>query len=95
MINPMIPSHMIAAGTRVIHSRSCVLGSVVINTAAASSTLTLYNNTAGSGDIVAIIDCATAGPRYLQYNISCPNGLTAVMAAGNADVTITSEGPQT
>lgn len=87
----MIPTHMTAAATRVIHSRAACLGSVLINTAAASATLTIYNNSAGSGDIIAIIDCATRV--YIRYDVACPQGLTVVMAGGNADVTITSEGP--
>lgn len=89
-----IASHMIAVATRVIHSRAAYLGRVVVNTGAVSATLTIYNNTAGSGDIVAIIDCSnTANGVERNYNVICNAGITAVMAGGNADVTILTEGP--
>lgn len=94
MINPMMATHMAAAATKVIHSRSAVLGSVIVNTGAASAVVTVYNNTAGSGDVVAIIDAAAATGNPREYNIACPQGLTVVMSGGNADITITSEGPQ-
>lgn len=90
----MIPTHIAAAATKVIHSRAACLGSVIINTGAASATLTIYNSSAGSGDVIAIIDCSNTGQGVSRiYNVMCPNGLTVVMAGGNADVTITSEGP--
>lgn len=95
MVNPKMWTHMTAAGTKVIHSRAAYLGSVILNTGAASATLTIYDNSAGSGNVIAIIDCSnTAQGVQRDYNVSCPAGLTAVMAGGNADVTITSEGPQ-
>lgn len=94
MINPKIWTHMTTASTRVIHSRAATLGSVIVNTGAASATLTVYDNTAGSGNVVAIIDCSnTAQGVQRTYDVICPGGLTVVMAGGNADVTITSEGP--
>lgn len=94
MINPKIPTHIATASTRVIHSRAAALGSVIVNTGAASATLTVYNNTASSGDIVAIIDCSnTATGVQRQYDVLCPQGITVVMAGGNADVTVTTEGP--
>ncbi len=93
MINPMIWTHMAAAATKVIHSRSAVLGSVIINTKAASAVVTVYDSSSGSGNIIAIIDASveTGNPR--EFNVTCPAGLTVVMAGGNADITITSEGP--
>ena len=95
MINPMIATHLAAQSTRVIHTRSCVLGSVLIGKPTASAVLTVYNSTAGSGDVVAIIDCASTGlSRQLDFNVSCPQGLTVVLSGGDADVTVTSEGTQ-
>jgi hypothetical protein len=94
MNNPKMWSRLATASTKVIHSRACVLGSVLINKPTASAVLTIYNNTAGSGDTVAALDCASTGlSRQLDYNVSCPNGLTIVLSGGNADVTVTSEGP--
>lgn len=94
-LNPKQWKRIVTQTTVVIHNRACFLGSVVLNTHAASAVLTLYNNGAGSGDIIAIIDCATAGRAPLRYDIGLASGLTAVMSGGNADVTITSEGPNT
>ncbi len=89
-----IYTHMAAQATKVIHSRAAYLYAVTINTHAASAVLTLYNNTAGSGDVIAIINGATAGPVTLKYECITPQGLTAVLSGGDADVTILSEGPQ-
>lgn len=94
MINPLIATHMTTASTRVIHSRAAVLGSVIVNTGAASAVVTLYNSSTGSGDVIGVIDTAAATGNPRVYNCWCPLGLTAVMAGGNADITITSEGPQ-
>lgn len=94
MVNPMTWTHMAAAATRVIHTRAATLGSVILNTGAASATLTIYDNSAGSGNVIAIIDCSNTAQGVMRtYNVHCPQGITAVMAAGNADVTITTEGP--
>lgn len=94
MINPMMFTRMAAQGTKVIHSRQGTLGSVIINTGASSAVVTVYNNTAGSGDVIAVIDASAATGNPREYNIACPKGLTAVMSGGNADITITSEGPE-
>jgi hypothetical protein len=76
-------------GTTVIKSGKGILGVVTLNRAGASSnTLTLYDNTAGSGDKIATID-TTAGIGSLAYDVPFNNGLTAVLATGSApDVTI-------
>lgn len=91
---PGLMTHMAAQSTKVIHSRAAVLRNVVLNTGAASAVLTIYNNSAGSGDVVAIIDCSnTAQGVDRGYFGFCPNGITAVLSGGDADVTIQTEGP--
>lgn len=93
MANPQIYTRIAAQTTKVIHSRAAVLGSVIVNTGAASAVLTVYNNAAGSGDTIAVIDCGAATGNPRDYNVFCPNGLTVVQSGGSADITITSEGP--
>lgn len=77
--------------TLVIKQVPGVLGHVVINTKGASANvLTLYDNTAASGTVIAVIDTTDSTPR--EYNLSLQKGLTAVLATGTAaDVTITFE----
>lgn len=82
-------SHIAAntAGTTV-KSGAGTLHSVTINTAGASSNvLTLYDNTAASGTVIAIIDTTTV--RTLVFDAAFATGLEAVLATGTAaDVTI-------
>lgn len=52
------------------------------------SSITIYNNTAGSGAIIAVIDAAKiAGPVTLQYGASFDVGLT-IVAVGVIDITV-------
>jgi hypothetical protein len=83
-------AHLNANATTVLANTSCILAGVTINTkGATANTLTLYDNTAGSGAVIAVID-TTANVGFIQFqNILCKNGLTAVIASGTAaDVTI-------
>lgn len=82
-------NHQNANGTTVIKSGPGVLASVTINTKGASSnTLTVYDNTAGSGTVIAVIDTTTA-LGTIPYDIIYNTGLTIVLATGTAaDVTV-------
>jgi hypothetical protein len=66
-----------------------VLHSITINTkGAASNTLTVYDNTTGSGTKIAAID-TTAQTQTLFYDIICRTGITVVSATGTgADITV-------
>ena len=68
--------HVTTASTQVLNGPG-VLRSIVINgPASAGVTLTVYDNTAGSGDIIAIITLAAASvPVALPYNIRCATGI--------------------
>lgn len=75
--------------TTMLKSGRGWLRGVTINKAGASAnTLTIYDNTAGSGTKIATLD-TTAGTTFnydLQFNV----GLTVVMATGTAaDITVT------
>ena len=75
-----------AAGTLNVGGANTTLVGVTVNKGASTSTLTLYDNTAGSGTKIATIDCSATG--NFSYFVRCKTGLTAVMATANADVTI-------
>lgn len=82
-------THISSNATTTCKSGSGTLYAVVINTKGASSnTATLYDNTAGSGTIIAGID-TTAVTGTLAYGLHFSIGLTAVTATGTApDLTI-------
>lgn len=77
-----------ANGTTIIKTGAGVLVGLTINTAgAAANTLTLYDNTAGSGTVIALIN-TVSGVESLLYNVIFGTGLTAVLATGTAaDIT--------
>jgi hypothetical protein len=78
-----------ANGTTTLKSGKGWLRGVTINKAGASAnTLTLYDNTAGSGTKIATID-TTVGIEF-NYDLQFNTGLTVVLATGTAaDVTVT------
>lgn len=78
-------SHLTAAATTVIKSGAGVLFAVIVNNPGLTITLTLYDNTAGSGTVMAVI--ALTASANLQYGMNFGVGLTAVLS-GTADVTI-------
>jgi hypothetical protein len=82
-------THLAALATTTIKSGEGILHSVAINTkGATANTLTLYDNTAASGTIIAVID-TTSQIQTLLYDLQFTTGLTAVVAAGTAaDITI-------
>ena len=93
-MNPGIATRIASQVTIVIHSRACVLRRIITNTGATSAVLTVYNNSAGSGDVVATIDGSNTSQGVCrEYNVHCPQGLTVVLSGGNADMTIVSDGP--
>lgn len=67
---------------------------IVVNTAAASAVVTVFNganatNVTSSLDKVATIDASATGNFF--YGSVCRNGLTVTLSGGNADVTIVHE----
>lgn len=65
---------------------SAQLWTVNVNTGAASATLSIYDGTSASGTLIAVVDCENPGS--YGYGVLCPNGIFAVLADGDADVTI-------
>lgn len=82
--------HIATNSTFVIKIGPTTLHSVVVNSlGAASNTVTIYDNTAGSGTIIGIISASTGGPGTLRYDVDLSMGLTIVVASGTAaDITV-------
>lgn len=85
-----IAKHISTNATTAVKSGAGFLHAVTINTKGASSNvLTLYDNTAASGTVIATIDTTSASVT-LTYDSAFSTGLTAVTATGTAaDITIT------
>ena len=75
--------------TTTIKSGAGVLKRVTVNKlGSASNTCTIYNNTAGSGTIIAVIDTTLAQGTF-EYALVFSTGLTIVTATGSAaDLTL-------
>jgi hypothetical protein len=81
--------HINSNTTTTLKSGAGLLHSICINTkGATANTATVYDNTAGSGTILAVID-TTAQVQTLLYDIQFSIGLTIVTATGTAaDLTV-------
>lgn len=77
------------AETRILRRGPGTLRAVIINTGRATSTMTLYDNTAASGTIIAVINTATQ--LSFDYDLDFYIGLTVVTSGiyGNATVSWT------
>lgn len=73
--------HLTASAT--VTDGKAVLMSVNVNSAVASSTITIKD---GASFTVAIIDGSVC--RSYGYGVSLPNGIQVVIAGGSPDVTI-------
>jgi hypothetical protein len=77
--------NLAANATTVIQSGAGRLHSITINTVGASSnTCTVYDNTAGSGTIIATIDTTIAAAPTRIFDVEFKTGLTVVLATGTA-----------
>jgi hypothetical protein len=63
---------------------------VIVNTAAASAVVTVYDGTSSGAPAIATIDASATGNFF--YNCACINGLTVVTSGGNANVTVIYDG---
>jgi len=83
-------AHLNSTGTTTIKSGAGILRRVVINTkGSASNTFTIYDNTSGSGTVIAAIDTVNGVSGHFEYGVNFSTGLTIVTANGTAaDVTV-------
>ena len=89
VVNGYTFHHSASNTTTTIKSGAGVLKRVTVNTiGSASNTCTIYDNTAGSGTIIAVID-PTQAQRTFEYDLVFSTGLTIVTATGTAaDLTV-------
>ena len=83
-------AHLNSTGTTTIKSGAGILRRVVINTkGGALNTFTIYDNTSGSGTVIAAIDTTSGVLGNFEYNVAFSTGLTVVNAIGaSADITV-------
>lgn len=83
-----------SATTTTVKSGAGSLYTITINTPVASATITLYDNTAGSGTKIATITLPSTitslGPMTLNYGVSFATGLT-IVTSGATDLTASYE----
>ena len=82
-------SHINSNGTVTVKSGAGWLHTITINTKGATgNTATVYDNTSGSGTVIAVID-TTAQIQTLLFDALFTTGLTVVTASGTAaDLTV-------
>jgi len=78
-------SNVSTATTTTCKSGSGVLERIIVNTGASTTTVTVYDNTAGSGTKIAT--AATTAQGVLIYGCHFGTGLT-VVTSGTADITV-------
>jgi len=83
-------SHITTNTTTTVKSGAGVLRRIVINTRGGiTNTLTIYDNTSGSGTTIGIIDTGNGVSGNFEYGVSFSTGLTIVTANGTAaDITV-------
>lgn len=81
-----VSKRIAAAGNLSVAGAGAELGIINVNSSATSAVLTVYDNTAGSGEVIAIIDASVEG--CYAYGRRCVVGIYAVLSGGNADCTI-------
>jgi hypothetical protein len=64
------------------------LHNVCVNTPAATCTVTIYDNTAGSGTKIGTITSYASVPICYHYDVAFWNGLTVVTATAAPDITV-------
>lgn len=82
--------NIVGAGTTVAKTGSGVLLSVVVNKAVSLGTITLYDNTAGSGEVIGTITFPVtllASQIALPYHRVLTTGLT-IVTTGDLDISV-------
>lgn len=92
MVNPLYRegrkfSHLVS-GTNVIRATGSQawLHRITINTGAAG-TITVYNNGAASGEVLAVITVSSGDVHTLEYDVRADTGLTVVLSV-TMDITV-------
>lgn len=82
-------TNITGTATTVVKSGAGVLKSIIVNKAVATGTISVFDNTAGSGTLVATITTPTGptGPYVLPYEYGFTTGMTIVTAVAAQDIT--------
>ncbi len=82
-------AHLAANGTTTLKTGVGMLNNVTLNIKGGTgNTVTIYDNTAGSGTVLAVID-TTQSLVTLAYDVTFTTGLTIVVGGGTApDITV-------
>lgn len=82
--------HIAANATTIVKSGPGFLHTISINTKGASANIfTVYDNTSGTGNIIAIINTVDAPTNTFIFDVGFNTGLTIVSATGtSADITV-------
>jgi len=84
-------ANITTATTTTVKSGSGYLNGLIINKGVAAATITIYDNTAGSGTLIGTITFGAAllgdPPIPVPYNINFTTGLT-IVTSGATDLTI-------
>lgn len=83
-------AHISTSTTTTVKSGAGVLHAIVINTlGTVASNITVYDNTAGSGTVIAVLNSLTNGEASYTYDVAFTTGLTLVTTGTAApDVTV-------
>jgi hypothetical protein len=82
-------SHLAANATTTVKSGAGTLHAIVINTQGATDTITMYDNTAGSGTVIGVINDGSTSAVSIPYDIAFATGLTLVVAGTTSpDITV-------
>lgn len=81
-------SNITSAATNTLRTGAGFLERVTVNKPVSASTITVYDNTAGSGTKIALITNSTVVTPYsLPYGVKFTTGLT-IVTSGADDVTV-------
>ena len=80
-----------APTTTAVSAAPAVLVRIVVNKAAANGTITVYDNTAASGTIAALVTMPAtllANQFVFEYGVAMSTGITVVTATAAQDITV-------
>jgi hypothetical protein len=84
--------NIVGAATSVVRSGQGILKSITVNQPIASATITIYDNTTGSGTKIATITLPAVllaqGPYTAVYDVDFGTGLTLVTVGAAMDITV-------
>jgi len=83
--SPYLHQYISTATTTTVKSGVGVLKAITIGETAAA-TITVYDNTAGSGTVIAVLKASIAEGTY-EFNVSFTTGLT-IVTAGASKLTV-------